>query len=168
MIMRGMRSTMRGSRVIAMAMLVRGPTGTNTMSGPSDDMKVSTRKVTARSRCFWDRAGGRSRYSPWMPLSRLAFRGTGKSGRSIGRREPYRDSHPDDIEDAQRILGAHLHRDVAVHRGCRHELEVRVQRRKQEGNRVIGSRVDIQDELRWHRRCSSTRGPILARHGSAP
>jgi hypothetical protein len=60
------------------------------------------------------------------------------------------DIRSDDIEDAQRILGAHLHRDVAVHRGCRHELEVWVQRRKQEGNRVIGSCIDIKDELRWH------------------
>jgi GTP diphosphokinase / guanosine-3',5'-bis(diphosphate) 3'-diphosphatase len=39
---------MRGSSVIAMAMLVRGPTGTSTMSGPSDDMKVSISQVLAK------------------------------------------------------------------------------------------------------------------------
>ena len=73
-----------------------------------------------------------------------------------GRAFVHWDVRADVVEDAQRVLGAQLHRDIAVHRGCRHQVEVWVQRRKHERDCIVRSRIDVKDELGRHRWCSSS------------
>ena len=77
MIVSGIRSTIRGSSLIAIAMLVSGPTGTSEI-GSVVCMYVSTRKSTARRACFADRGGGIGSSSPCIaPFAAIAARGSG-------------------------------------------------------------------------------------------
>jgi len=84
MIVSGIRSTIRGSSLIAIAMLVSGPTGTSAIGSPVV-MYVSTRKSTALRDCLTDRGAGIGSSSPCMaPFSLMTSRRIGKSSLAIG------------------------------------------------------------------------------------
>ena len=79
---RGIRSTIRGSRRMASAMLLSGPTGTSTISSVAARY-VSIRNSAARRACLTDRGGGIGSSRGCMLPSRWRIsRGIGKSSRS--------------------------------------------------------------------------------------
>ena len=80
----GIRSTIRGSNLMAVAMLVSGPTGTRAI-GSVAARYVSIRNSTARRDCLTERAAGiGSSRGCMLPRSWRISRGIGKSSRRRG------------------------------------------------------------------------------------
>ena len=61
-----------------------------------------------------------------------------------------RDVALEEVDHAQRVVRAVLDRVVAVHRGRGDELQVRVERRQHQRDRIVGPGVDVEDQLPWH------------------
>src|SRR5215216_1741171 len=81
-----------------------------------------------------------------------------------GPRESLMDRHvaaADVIEYAQRIGRAMLDLGITVDRRAAHEVEVRVERRKHDRDRIVGSGVDVEDKLAGHVR--SAKGRFIRR-----
>ena len=74
--------------------------------------------------------------------------------REVGTRqrtvEPFIDRHvaaSDEFKRPQRIVGAELDFDIAVDRRARDEVEIGMQRGAHDRHRIVGARVDVEDEL---------------------
>jgi hypothetical protein len=58
------------------------------------------------------------------------------------------------VQDPQRVLGDDIDRHVAVHRGRRDQVKVRVHRREHQGHRVVGPGVRVENQLHLGQRRS--------------
>src|SRR5581483_9814302 len=86
------------------------------------------------------------------------YRGPARQGRGAWYREVrpgqrrrhapvHRDVAADVVEDAERVLGGEVERDVAVDRGRPDQLKIGMQRRQHQRDGVVGPGVDVLDQL---------------------
>ena len=108
--------------------------------------------------CFADVDGGTSKEPA---VDRVAAQKVGPWDREVGSGDRPRhalvDGHgdPDVVEDSERVLGADVHRHVAIHGGRADQLKVRVKRREHQRDSVVGAGIDVQDQLLRHvRECT--------------
>ena len=75
---------------------------------------------------------------------------------------------PDMVEDAKRILGAVVDRDVAVDRRRRDQIELGMECREHQRDGIVGAGVDVEDDLLGHERECTEHGTAECSGGPAP